>query len=75
MLSSSQINLHCLSAEISKQQSYGNILHKIHKILLITLRHINVLHEDIPYIQYYVPKWSYIIKKIKHTSNFLYEQW
>ena len=26
------------------------------KILLITLRHINVLHEDITYIQYYMDK-------------------
>jgi hypothetical protein len=56
MLSSSQINLYCLSAEISKQQRYRNILHKIHKILLITLRHIHVLHEDITYIQYYMAK-------------------
>jgi hypothetical protein len=27
-----------------------------HKILLITLRHINVLHEDITYIQCYMAK-------------------
>jgi len=27
-----------------------------YKILLITLRHINVLHEDITYIQYYMAK-------------------
>jgi hypothetical protein len=33
----------------------------IHQILLITIRHINVLHEDITYIQYYMAKWSYII--------------
>ena len=34
----------------------GGYCHKIHKILLITLRHINVLHEDITYIQCYMAK-------------------
>ena len=40
------------------------------KILLITLRHINVLHEDITYIQCYMAKWSYIIRNIKTYQQF-----
>jgi hypothetical protein len=32
--------------------------------------HINVLHEDMTYIQYYMAKWSYIIKNIKTYQQF-----
>ena len=42
----------------------------IYQILLITIRHINVLHEDITYIQYYMAKWSYITKNIKTYQQF-----
>jgi hypothetical protein len=45
-------------------------LTRFDKMLLITLRHINVLHEDITYIQYYMAKWSYIIKNIKTYQQF-----
>jgi hypothetical protein len=41
------------------------------KILLTTFRHINMLHEDITYIQYYMTKWSYIIT-LRHI-NVLHE--
>jgi hypothetical protein len=44
------------------------VITRFHKILLITLRHINVLHEDITYIQYYMAKWSYIIKNIRFCT-------
>ena len=40
------------------------------KILLTTFRHINMLHEDITYIQYYMAKWAYIIKNIKTYQQF-----
>jgi hypothetical protein len=46
------------------------VITRFHKILLITRRHINVLHEDITYIQYYMAKWSYIIKNIKTYQQF-----
>ena len=54
----------------NKTPGVNLVITRFHKILLITLRHINVLHEDITYIQYYMAKWSYIIKNIKTYQQF-----
>ena len=54
----------------NKTPGVNLVITRFHKILLITLRHINVLHEDITYIQYYMAKWSYIIKNIKIYQQF-----
>ena len=54
----------------NKTPGVNLVITRFHKILLITLGHINVLHEDITYIQYYMAKWSYIIKNIKTYQQF-----
>jgi hypothetical protein len=54
----------------NKTPGVNLVITRFHKIWLITLRHINVLHEDITYIQYYMAKWSYIIKNIKTYQQF-----
>ena len=54
----------------NKTPGVNLVITRFHKILLITRRHINVLHEDITYIQYYMAKWSYIIKNIKTYQQF-----
>jgi hypothetical protein len=57
-------------APIFSRYMFNLVITRFHKILLITLRHITVLHEDITYIQYYMAKWSYIIKNIKTYQQF-----